>query len=221
MWIKICGMSEQRRIDEAASLGVDFCGFVFHEKSPRNVTPSQVSLLDTHGMKRVGVFVNQRADEMREIIRIARLDYVQLHGERSAAAAGNFPAERVIRVLWPAQYATRDALEKDIARFAGTCGMYLLDAGMGSGRELDWPSLRGLSFPHPWFLSGGLSPQNVARALAFCSPDGLDFNSKLEISPGVKSGEKMAEAVAAVWALERPALSSMDDTVNGRTGDRS
>lgn len=118
MRIKICGMSEQRRIDEAASLGVDFCGFVFHEKSPRNVTPSQVSLLDTHGMKRVGVFVNQRADEMREIIRIARLDYVQLHGERSAAAAGNFPAERVIRVLWPAQYATRDALEKDIARFA-------------------------------------------------------------------------------------------------------
>lgn len=221
MRIKICGMSDQRRIDEAAALGVEFCGFVFHEKSPRNVTPQQVSRLDTHGMKRVGVFVNQSAEEIRSIVRLAGLDYVQLHGERSAAAVEFFPAEQVIRVLWPSQYATRQALEKDIASLAGTCGLYLLDAGMGSGRVLDWQSLRGLSFPHPWFLSGGLSPENVARALSVCSPDGLDFNSGLEISPGIKSREKMAETVAVVRAQERPALSSMGDTVNGRTGDRS
>lgn len=219
MRIKICGMSDQRRIDEAAALGVEFCGFVFHEKSPRNVTPQQVSLLDTHGMKRVGVFVNQSAEEIRSIVRLAGLDYVQLHGERSAAAAEAFPAERVIRVLWPSHYATRQALEKDIASFAGTCGLYLLDAGMGSGRELDWPSLQGLSFPHPWFLSGGLSPENAARALASCSPDGLDFNSKLELSPGIKSGERMAEAVAAVRALER--LAPQGGSGRGKEGDRS
>ena len=103
MRIKICGMSEQRRIDEAASLGVDFCGFVFHEKRPRNVTPSQVSLLDTHGMKRVGVFVNQRADEMREIIRIAR--------EIGTYETSILPYEDCCTVFTPRHPATRPALE--------------------------------------------------------------------------------------------------------------
>ena len=57
MRIKICGMSEQSLIDEAAALGVEFCGFVFYEPSPRNVSPRLVASLDTHGIKRVGVFV--------------------------------------------------------------------------------------------------------------------------------------------------------------------
>ena len=67
--------------------------------------------------------------------------------------------------------------------------MYLLDAGMGSGMTLDWPSLAGLRFPHPWMLSGGLGPDNADAALAACSPNGLDMNSRLESSPGIKSPE--------------------------------
>ncbi len=198
MRIKICGMSEQCLIDEAAALGVEFCGFVFHEPSVRNVAPSLVASLDTHGMKRVGVFVRQSADEIRQIADEAGLDFIQLHGGQSAEFAGQFPAERIIRVLWPSRYESLAALQRDIDAFAGSCGMYLLDAGMGSGRELDWSRLGPLSFPHPWFLSGGLGPENVARALSLCSPDGLDFNSKLESSPGRKSGERMEKAVAAV-----------------------
>ena len=198
MRIKICGMSEQRVIDEAAALGVDMCGFVFHEPSPRNVTAHEVAALDTHGMKRVGVFVTQSAEEICRIAREAGLDYIQLHGGQSAAFAGNFPAEKVIRVLWPSRYSARQALEKDIAAFAGTCGLYLLDAGMGSGRTLDWQALEGLSFPHPWLLSGGLSPENAAQALSACAPDGLDFNSKLEAAPGRKSASRIREAVEAV-----------------------
>ena len=203
MRIKICGMSDQRAIERAASLGVEFCGFVFHEKSPRNITPLQAARLDTCGMKRVGVFVRQSAEEIQDIVRAASLDYVQLHGGQSAEFARVFPAEKVIRVLWPARYASRGALMEDIAAFAGTCGLYLLDAGMGSGRELDWEALRGLSFPHPWFLSGGLGPENAARALGICTPDGLDFNSKLESSPGVKDEARMAQAVFAVREWEK------------------
>ena len=120
MRIKICGMSSQRAVDVAAELGVEFCGFVFHEASPRNVTPHQVSALDTHGMKRVGVFVRQSAEEIRDIVRLARLDYVQLHGAQSAEFARAFPAESVIRVLWPAGCASRKELEENIAAFAGT-----------------------------------------------------------------------------------------------------
>ena len=212
MRIKICGMSDQGAIERAASLGVEFCGFVFHEKSPRNVTALQAARLETFGMKRVGVFVHQSAEEIQDIVRAASLDYVQLHGGQSADFARAFPAESVIRVLWPAKYASRKELEEDIAAFAGTCGMYLLDAGMGSGRELDWEALRGLSFPRPWFLSGGLGPENAARALGFCVPDGLDFNSKLESAPGVKDEALMVRAVAAVRRWEQSHGGSFQDT---------
>ena len=200
--IKICGMSEQKLIDEAAALGVEMCGFVFYEPSPRNVTASEVAALDTHGMKRTGVFVRQSAGEVRDIVREAGLDLIQLHGGQSAEFAAHFPAEKVIRVLWPGNHASTAELQRAIDTFAGTCGLYLLDAGMGSGRQLDWPSLGKLRFPHPWFLSGGLGPDNVARALSACSPDGLDFNSRLETSPGRKSGELMKKAVDAVRAQE-------------------
>ena len=198
MRIKICGMSEQRVIDEAAALGVDMCGFVFHAPSPRCVTARQAACLDTHGMKRVGVFVTQSVEEIRDIVKEAGLDYVQLHGRQSASFARHFPPETVIRVLWPADCASRRELEETIAAFADSCGLYLLDAGMGSGRTLDWKALEGLSFPHPWFLSGGLSPENAAQALDACSPDGLDFNSRLETAPGRKSVSRVREAVEAV-----------------------
>ena len=220
MRIKICGMSEQSLIDEAAALGVEFCGFVFYEPSPRNVSPRLVSSLDTHGMKRVGVFVRQSAEETERIASEAGLDFVQLHGGQSAAFAARFPAERVIRVLWPGKYSSVQALQQDIDAFADTCGMYLLDAGMGSGRELDWQSLADLSFPHPWFLSGGLGPDNVARALSACSPDGLDFNSKLESSPGRKSGELMEKAVAAVRECASGASDCGRGAADSRKGDR-
>lgn len=187
--VKICGMSEQKLIDQTAALGADMCGFIFYPPSPRNISPEQAADLDTHGMKRVGVFVGQGAEEIRDIVREARLDFIQLHGGQSAEFAAQFPAEKVIRVLWPKKYGTLEALQADIDAFAPTCGMYLLDAGMGSGMTLDWPSLAGLRFPHPWMLSGGLGPDNVEEALASCRPGGLDMNSRLESSPGIKCPE--------------------------------
>ena len=189
LMVKICGMRDQKFIDQASALGADMCGFIFYPPSPRNISPVLAASLETHGMKRVGVFVEQGVEEIRDIVREARLDFIQLHGGQSAEFAAQFPAEKVIRVLWPKKYGTLEALQADINAFAPTCGMYLLDAGMGSGMTLDWPSLAGLRFPHPWMLSGGLGPDNVEEALASCRPGGLDMNSRLESSPGIKSPE--------------------------------
>lgn len=190
--VKICGMSEQKLIDQAAELGTDMCGFIFHPASPRNVSPAQAASLDTHGMKRVGVFVHQGVEEIEAIVREAKLDLIQLHGGQSSEFAAHLPAEKVIRVLWPNRYGSQEELQKDIDTFAPTCGMYLLDAGMGSGMTLDWTALSGLHFPHPWMLSGGLGPDNVLEAVAACKPDGLDMNSRLESAPGRKSPELLA-----------------------------
>lgn len=187
MIVKICGMTEQPVITLAARLGADMCGFIFHEPSVRNIEAAQAAALDTHGMERVGVFVQQNADEIRRIVRLARLDRIQLHGGQSAAFAAEFPPQAIIRVLWPNRYDSPEALQADIDAFSTTCGLYLLDAGMGSGQTLDWTALTGLRFPHPWMLSGGLGPENVREALSVCSPSGLDLNSRLESGPGRKS----------------------------------
>ena len=201
--IKICGMSEQSLIDKAAELGADMCGFIFHPASPRNVSSAQVASLETHGMKRVGVFVKHSVEEIEAIVREARLDLIQLHGGQSAEFAAHFPAEKVIRVLWPNMYESQEELQADIDAFAPMSGMYLLDAGMGSGIVLDWPALSGLCFPHPWMLSGGLGPDNVREALAACDPDGLDMNSRLESAPGRKSPELLASVFAKLSQGDR------------------
>ena len=202
MWVKICGMSEQVAVSHAAALGVDLCGFVFYPPSPRCISPEQAALLDTGRMKRVGVFVRQNVDDVLRAADTARLDFVQLHGGQDSAFAAALPAERVIRVLWPQKYSSLEELQKDLDRFAPTCALYLLDAGMGSGRALDWRALHGLRFPHHWLLSGGLGPNNLQQALSVCSPDGVDLNSCLEDVPGHKSLELMNAAVAAVQARE-------------------
>lgn len=198
MLIKICGMTEQHVIDRAAALGADMCGFIFHPASPRNISPAQAAGLETHGMARVGVFVEQSPEEIATVMYGARLDFIQLHGGQSAEFASVFPAKKVIRVLWPKRYASLAALQADLDAFAPTCGMFLLDAGMGGGTTLDWDAIAGLRFPRPWLLAGGLGPENVREALASCSPDGLDLNSRLESSPGRKSLERMDALFAAL-----------------------
>ena len=196
--VKICGMSEQSVIDRAAALGADMCGFIFHPASPRSVSPAQAAGLDTHGMARVGVFVEQSPEEIATVMRGARLDFIQLHGGQSAEFASVFPAHKVIRVLFPAEYASQEALQADIDAFAPTCGMYLLDAGMGGGKTLDWASLADLRFPHPWMLAGGLGGDNVVEAVAACLPDAVDMNSRLEKVRGRKSPELLEEAFAVL-----------------------
>ncbi len=198
MLIKICGMTEQPIIDLAAALGVDMCGFVFYPPSPRDISPSRAAELDTRGMKRVGVFVRQSAEETLAIARMARLDYVQLHGVQDAGFAKHFPPERVIRVLFPQKYADVAALQEDIDRLFKSCAMFLVDAGLGSGRTLDWSALAGLHFPRPWLLAGGLWHENLDEALSICRPYGIDMNSRLEDKPGHKSAALLAKAVAAV-----------------------
>lgn len=200
MLIKFCGLTRQEDVDHAASLGAAMCGFIFHPRSPRGVTVAQAAALDSGAMLRVGVFVNQGADEIRRIMDEAQLDYAQLHGHQSVECACAIGAERVIRVLWPDRYTHRALLYNDLQRNAEACAYYLLDAGLkggGSGHKLDWSDLASLRPAHPWLLAGGLSAANVAMAVGMCAPAGVDFNSGVEDAPGCKNREKMAAAFMA------------------------
>jgi phosphoribosylanthranilate isomerase len=252
VWVKVCGLTRADDVRLCLELGVDAVGFIFAPGGKRTITPEQAAAMPTGAAARVGVFVGQGADEVRDIMRLATLDYAQLHGDESPEVCRAVGPERVIKVVWPQRllrgdndvdsnsirgstpYPGRDLpdiarprchagragtlhphLGMDIDRqfaaeitpealavrlqslcapFADCCAMFLLDAGMaggGGGRPLPWELLDGLTLPKPWILAGGLGPDNVAEALAACSPFGVDGNSALECSPGVKDHEKL------------------------------
>lgn len=226
--IKICGMRTQAALDaaglceegEGGAVGAaDFCGFIFHPQSPRSVTPELAGKLDSHGMLRVGVVVALSAPEAAQAARLARLDFLQLHGgqSRDYAQEARELARRstgrpvgIIRVLWPDACTGPEALTGAMALHAPDTDLFLLDAGLsggGSGRTLDWSKLAGLKAPRPWLLAGGLTPANARQAFAVVADGtdpktggaaGVDLNSGLEDRPGHKDKQAIRAALRAL-----------------------
>jgi phosphoribosylanthranilate isomerase len=152
------------------------------------------------GSARVGVFAGQSVDEVLRIMRLARLDYAQLHGNEDEKFCRSIGAERVIKVLWPLALGSVALLRDVCGSFAEACAFFLLDAGRqggGSGASLPWEALSAFEAPKPWILAGGLGPDNLAEALEKCSPWAVDCNSALEDAPGVKNFDKL-KAVAGI-----------------------
>lgn len=196
MLIKFCGMRQADSLELAASLGVNLCGFIFYPQSPRYIQPVAVRNLPTFGMIRTGVFVGQDLDEIREIAKLARLDLIQLHGQQDMNCALRLGTERIIRVVWPERFKSVAEFNGYLEEMAPACAFFLLDAGKklgGSGRTLDTAFLESLISPRPWFLAGGLTAENINFLLKQIKPDGLDLNSGLESSIGVKDKKRMKD----------------------------
>lgn len=180
--VKICGIT---RADDAAfaeELGADYLGFIFVRESPRYIEPERVPR--TSRAKRVGVFRNAPAEEVRRIAAIARLDLVQLHGEETYAL--DLPTIKAFQV--------RDALPE-----TETHAQYVLfDSGGGTGRTFDWTLLAGYARSKPFFLAGGITPGNVAAAIAAARPYAIDVASGVESRPGVKDFVRLKRLFEAI-----------------------
>jgi phosphoribosylanthranilate isomerase len=189
--LKVCGITRQEDATTCEQMGVDFCGFVFHPASLRYVTPEHVATLQTHGCKRVGVFTTQDPNEIVKIMALARLDYAQLHARQSDAVVRVIGGERVIRVQFPEtkdmSVQTSSVESANVPHVAYT----LFDSGYGTGKVFDWALL--LNAPRPFFVAGGLNAKNISGLLSVCQPDGVDVNSGVELSPGIKSATLMRE----------------------------
>lgn len=201
-FIKVCGQTHPATVDCAAAYGARFVGFIFHSKSPRCISPERAAGIPSNNVKRVGVFVRQGAEEILPIMQRARLDFAQLHGQQGTDVAKIVGPQRIIRVLWPEQAGSVEALQEQIDAWAPYCAYYLLDAGTagqgGTGRRMAVGDFNQLRFPHPWILAGGLNADNIAEALHECTPDGVDLNSGVELAPGMKSPDKMLEVFTAL-----------------------
>ena len=191
---KICGLTRPQDVELCHSLRVDIVGFIFARKSPRAVSAEAAAAMPRGPALRAGIFAGLDAGGVMQTARQARLDLIQLHGGEDETFCRAVGPERVIKVFWPESLSAEE-LAVELERFAPVAAYFLLDAGLsggGSGESLRLEGLLRLTPPRPWFLSGGLGPRNLGQTIAAFdafarAPAGVDLNSALETSPGVKN----------------------------------
>jgi phosphoribosylanthranilate isomerase len=206
--VKFCGLTRQGDVAEAVALGADYVGVVF-AGGPRRVTAEiAASLLDAvpPRVRRVGVFGRAAPAEIAGTARLAALDVVQLHGDPTAAdveaVRRRFEGEvwGVVRV--------EGALPPDFDRLSASADAVVLDARIagqlgGRGVAFDWErAARDLAGRRGGrvVLAGGLTPENVARAVSVLAPHAVDVSSGVEAAPGVKDHARMRAFIGAVRA---------------------
>jgi len=207
---KICGLSDRAGLDAALVGGARFVGFVFFEKSPRNIDLDGAAALAAAARGRadiVAVTVDAPDALLARIAERVAPDWIQLHGKEPPARsleARRFARRGAIRAA-PIAAAEDFAA---VAAHAETADMILFDAKAPKGAELpggngaafDWSLLAGRPSPKPWFLSGGLDPGNVNQAIAATGAAYVDVSSGVERAPGVKDPDRIAAFLAAASA---------------------
>lgn len=202
--IKVCGMREATNIAALLELPIDYIGFIFYERSPRHVTEVVDVPFVGKPAKKVGVFVNAGETYLYEQIVRHHLHVVQLHGDEDPEFCG---ALRQFGVeVWKA-FGVDDQFDFSTAYdYEDTVDRFVFDTKTalrgGSGQAFDWQVLKNYEGNTPYFISGGLSVDNVLSAAEFDGKGfyGLDLNSKFEVRPGVKD-----------IGLIRNALKKIDD----------
>jgi phosphoribosylanthranilate isomerase len=191
--VKICGINSIAAAD--AAVKADLCGLVFHEKSPRLVSPEAARALAhrIRGRARIAVlFADASDDAIAVAVEAARPDFLQLHGketpERAAAIYARFcvPLIKAFAIAEPSDFASVAAYAPFVEMFLFDAKAPIADRPGGHGVAFDWQLLAGRVFPRPWLLAGGLTPDNVARAIAVSGAPGVDVSSGVETAPGVK-----------------------------------
>jgi phosphoribosylanthranilate isomerase len=201
--VKICGITRVQDLHTACAAGADALGFVFYEKSPRNLsieTAAELVRALPPFVQSVGLFVNADPALIRRVLDAVPLDLLQFHGDESPAdcARHGRPYIKAIRVT-----ADTDLL-KCAADFETARGL-LLDAYVpgvpgGTGESFDW-NLIPPNLTKPVILSGGLTPDNVAGAVQQVRPWAVDVSSGVEAAKGIKDAHKIAQFIAKAKAV--------------------
>jgi phosphoribosylanthranilate isomerase len=202
MKLKVCGLTKLDQIQELVSLKVNFLGFIFYEKSPRYVlnslTLKEISKIKHD--KKVGVFVNENLENILEISDKSGLNFIQLHGDETDDFISELREKlnqeiKIIKVFRIGREL--ENLKFKIQNLKSEVDYLLFDTDSiafgGTGKTFDWQILNQIEIPIPYFLSGGISPENIEN-IKFLKqkPFALDINSKFEIEPGNKNIEKIA-----------------------------
>ncbi len=199
--VKICGITTLKDAVNAVNAGADFLGFNFYKKSPRYISLSKAEAIIQKlkgRVKTAGVFVNEDIDTVNLAAGKLGLDLVQLHGDESPSYC--------LKVRKPVIKAIRVSSKQDLKGLGRFRVRYFLfdsfSKGLfgGTGKGFDTKVLRGYKGKRPFFLAGGLSPDNAAKAVHEVRPFAVDACSGVESAPGRKLKSKMEKLIAIAKA---------------------
>lgn len=210
--IKNCGFKTPHLIDTAIRTGASFIGLVHHPASPRHVDLRTMADLAAHIGERaehVAVLVNPHDTLIDDIMAHYRPDYWQIHGVQNASRIRDIRTRTGVRMI--VAIAVHDATDvHDAAPLIHEADYVLFDTKQhgkdgGTGKSFNWDVLKGFTIDRPWFLAGGLTPENVTDAIRATSAPMVDVSSGIESSLGEKSAEKIA-------AFNKAVLSSLPES---------
>jgi phosphoribosylanthranilate isomerase len=201
MRIKICGITQPQQSIAIASLGATALGFICVPTSPRYVNILQIQAAVAplpKNVDKIGVFANTSIVEISRIVVESGLNSVQLHGNESPEFCHqlrqSLPQVEIIKAF---RIRSHQDFEQ-VAEYTSYIDALLLDAYHpqqlgGTGKTLDWSMLKQFSPSCPWFLAGGLTPDNILDALSLVQPNGIDLSSGVEKTPGDKDLDQVAK----------------------------
>lgn len=204
MRVKICGITQPEQGKAIAYAGATALGFMCVPSSPRYVSAAQIRAVVTQlpeNIDNIGVFANSTVDEIAQTVTDSGLTGVQLHGDESTEfcyqVRQSLPDVEIIKAF---RIRSLEDFDK-AATYTTRVNTLLLDAYHpqqlgGTGKTLDWNMLQQFSPSCPWFLAGGLTPDNIVEALNQVKPSGIDLSSGVERAPGDKDLDKVAQLFA-------------------------
>lgn len=211
MRVKICGITQAQQAVAIADLGATALGFICVSSSPRYIEPQQIQQICTQlppSVDRIGVFVNASLEQIKNTVTLGHLTGIQLHGNEDPSFCQtlrqHLPNVELIKAF---RVRTPETLTQ-IPTYQTCVDTLLLDAYHphqfgGTGQTLNWQDLISFEPPLPWFLAGGLTPDNIQQALEHLSPQGIDLSSGVELKPGDKDLEKVRRLFQRLQRLGR------------------
>jgi len=203
MKIKVCGLRDPENIEQVAALAPDYLGFIFYNKTPRFAGDLSADALAgiPSTINKVGVFVDEEAEAIKQIIGKYDFDFIQLHGNETPEFCNSL---RDSAVVIKAFGIDGDFDFKQLKKYKNKADVFLFDTKTakhgGSGLTFDWNILDRYELEVPFFLSGGISPENIDEVKSIYHPQfyGIDVNSKFEVAPGLKDIKKLEQAFNSI-----------------------
>ena len=209
--VKICGLTRSEDADVVIAAGAQYAGLVFYPGSQRRLHNDQACAIAErlrHRVRIVALLVDPNDADLSEAMTAANPDFIQLHGREQPARVAEIRAHFGRPVIKAIGISEETDLES-LPGFEAVADMLLFDARPvtgappgGCGRSFDWQLLRRRTIRKPWLLAGGLSTENVARAIHASGARAVDVSSGVESTAGVKDHQAIRDFVAAARAVE-------------------
>jgi phosphoribosylanthranilate isomerase len=205
VWIKICGITNSADSKAISNMGADCLGFIFSTDSPRKISldTAEKIIPETGKILKAGVFVNENQKKIKKYVQHLGLDFVQLSGDEKVSYIKDLksfsPIVKIIKAVRVGKYPA-DKVKGIIENFLDYADYILLDSYSknkygGTGKTIDWESIKDLVSSERLILSGGLDHNNVSRAIQITRPFGVDASSRLEYYPGKKELGKVKKFI--------------------------